>query len=247
MSSQWVAIVDDDIAAAERLRYLLRAEGLATRTFASAHAFLTQREQPAPGCLIAKLGMPEMSGLELQRRLAAREADVPVVFITAGNDVAATVSAMRAGAVSCLQAPVNGPELVAAVCEGLSKGAALRAKWAARRQVSALVASLTLREREVLNLVVAGLPNKQIAFHLGTAEKTVKVHRWRLMRKLRVRTSIDLVWLLSTSGISPVSGRRQPCMRASSPKGRCPAWTYSLTSVGNNTSAPASPSPTRRG
>jgi RNA polymerase sigma factor (sigma-70 family) len=136
-----------------------------------------------------------MSGLELQRQLATREPNAPMVFITASFDFAATVSVMKAGAVSCLQAPVRGSDLVAAVREGISRDIAQRAEQAARRQVSALIESLTGREREVLKLVVAGLPNKQIAFQLGATEKTVKVHRWRLMKKLRVKRSIDLVLL----------------------------------------------------
>jgi len=127
---------------------------------------------------------------------------VPVVFITASVDIAATVRAMKAGAVSCLQAPVHEPDFLAAVREGISRDAARRAEQAARRQVSALIESLTPREREVLNLVVTGLLNKQIAFHLGTAEKTVKTHKGRLMRRLRARSAIDLVRLLAAGGIS---------------------------------------------
>jgi RNA polymerase sigma factor (sigma-70 family) len=200
MDSSWVAILEDDIAAARDLEQTLRREGLATRTYTSIHEFLTRPEPAAPGCVVAKLIAAETSGLELQRELATRESNVPVVFITAGDALAATVKAMRAGAVSCLQAPVRGPDLVAAVREGLSREAALRAERAARRQVSALIDRLTAREQEVLKLVVAGLPTKQIAFQLGAAEKTVKVHRWRLMRKLRVRTSIDLVRLLAAGG-----------------------------------------------
>ena len=205
MSSPWVAIIDDDITAAKSLRHMLHGAGLATRSFTSTQEFLAQPESGAPGCVIAKLVMPGTSALELQRQLAARESNVPVVFITAEVDVAATVRAMKAGAVSCLQAPVGEPDLLAAVREGISRDTALRAERAVRRRVAALIESLTPREREVLDLVVTGLPNKQIAFHLGTAEKTVKVHRWRVMRKLRVRSSIDLVRLLAAGGISPVA------------------------------------------
>src|SRR5262249_49847752 len=132
----------------------------------------------------------------------ARESQVPVVFITDGVDVAATVRAMKAGAVSCLQAPVHEPDFLAAVREGISRDAARRAEQAARCQVSALIESLTPREREVLDLIVTGLVNKQIAFQLGTAEKTIKTHKGRVMRKLRARTAIDLVRLLAAGGIS---------------------------------------------
>jgi RNA polymerase sigma factor (sigma-70 family) len=195
MDSPWVAIVDDDITAAHGLALMLRGASLTTRIFTSAREFLTQPEASAPVCVVAKLLMAEMSGLELQRQLATREPHTPMVFITASTDVAATVTVMKAGAVSCLQAPVHGSDLVVAVREGISIEMAQRAERAARRQMSALIERLTGREQEVLKLVVAGLPNKQIAFHLGTTEKTIKIHRWRLMRKLRVRRSIDLVWL----------------------------------------------------
>ena len=205
MGSQWVAIVDDDITTARQLEDMLRDAGLGTRTFTSTHEFLTHSEALAPGCVVAKLATPGMTGFELQRQLTTRESNVPVVFITVGIDIAATVRAMKSGAVSCLQAPVGPPDLVAAVREGLSIDAELRAARAARRQVSTLIESLTPREREVLDLIVTGLPNKQIAFHLGTAEKTVKAHRWRLMRKLRVRSPIHLVRLLAAVGIAPAA------------------------------------------
>jgi FixJ family two-component response regulator len=205
MGSQRVAIIDDDLTTAQQLEYMLRGAGLGTRTFTSTYEFLTQLEARAPGCVVAKLAMPGMSGFELQRQLARRESKVPVVFITAGIDVAETVRAMKSGAVSCLQEPVRVPDLIAAVREGISRDAQLRAELAARRQVSTLIESLTPREREVLDLVVTGLPNKQIAFHLGAAEKTVKVHRWRLMRKLRVRSPIHLVQLVAAAGMTPAA------------------------------------------
>jgi RNA polymerase sigma factor (sigma-70 family) len=205
MGSQWVAIVDDDLAAARSIEDMLRNAELTTRSFPSTHEFLREAEANAPGCVVAKLLMGEKDGLEMQRQLAMPEWSVPVVFIAAGDDVATIVRAMKAGAVSCLRSPVPEPELVAAVREGISRAEILRAERAARRQVSVLINSLTAREREVLSLVVAGLANKQIAFHLGTSEKTIKVHRWRLMRKLRVRTPIDLVRLLAAPGLSPAA------------------------------------------
>lgn len=202
MDSSWVAIVDDDITAARGLEETLRGDGLTTRRFTTSGEFLTQPDENAPGCVVAKLVMREMSGLELQRQLAARESSVPVVFIAAGDDVATIVRAMKAGAVSCLRWPAREAELVAAVREAISRDTALRAERATRRHVSDLIGALTAREREVLNLVVAGLPNKQIAFRLGIAEKTIKVHRWRLMRKLQVRTPVHLVRLVAAGGIS---------------------------------------------
>jgi len=202
MGSQWIAIIGEDIAAAQGLEQTLRRAALETRSFSSMREFLAQPDG-APACVVTNLFMPGMSGLELQRQLATRDSQVPVVFITARNDVATIVLAMKAGAVSCLQSPVSESELIAAVQEGISRDAALRAERVARRQVSDLIQTLTQREREVLDLVLTGLANKQIAFQLGAAEKTIKVHRWRVMRKLQVKTSIHLVQLLAAVGPPP--------------------------------------------
>jgi FixJ family two-component response regulator len=209
MDSPWVAIVDDDVAVAQSLQHMLRHAGMASRSFTSTRELLKHPETGGPACAVAKLLVADMSGLELQRQLASRQSSVPVIFIVACDDIAATVSVMKAGAVSCLRSPVREPDLIAAVREAISRGAALRAERDARREVSQLIGTLTAREREVLTLVVAGLANKQIAFQLGTAEKTVKVHRWRLMRKLRARTSIDLVRRLAAVGVSPVAPPRE--------------------------------------
>jgi FixJ family two-component response regulator len=176
---------------------LLRAEGFATRTWTSANAFLADHDPSLPGCLVTDLIMPEMSGLELQRKLLAQGCVRPIVFITGRGDMTTAVEGMRLGAVSFLPKPVSRAALVSALHEALSKDADARVHYAERERVRNLLSSLTPRESQVLELVARGLLNKQIAGALGTAEKTVKVHRGRLMHKMQVKSAAALVQLLS--------------------------------------------------
>jgi FixJ family two-component response regulator len=143
--------------------------------------------------------MPEMSGLELQRALADAGCGRPIVFITGKGDMKTTVEGMRAGALTFLPKPVRGVELVAAVREALAADATMRALQAARKRTLTLLDSLTRRERQVMDLIVQGLPSKQIAAQLGIAENTVKVHRDRLMHKMQVRSVAALINLLTRS------------------------------------------------
>ncbi len=198
-----VFILDDDESVALALARVLQAEGFTTRTWTSASDFLAEHDREMPGCLVTDLIMPEMSGLELQRALLANGSTRPIVFVTARGDVATTVVGMRAGAVSFLPKPVHRSELVATVREALSKDIATRAASSERRRVLALLQSLTPRESQVLELLTRGLLNKQIAGELGTAEKTIKVHRGRLMQKMHVKSATALVKLLASAGIPP--------------------------------------------
>jgi FixJ family two-component response regulator len=138
-----------------------------------------------------------MNGLELQRALLDRGIDRAIVFITGQGDIPTTVRAMKAGAVSFLSKPVQRAELVAAVREAIQQDASARAQWCAQEDLGRRLASLTPRERQVLDLVASGMLNKQIAAELGAAEKTIKVHRGRIMEKMQVRTAVALVGLLS--------------------------------------------------
>jgi FixJ family two-component response regulator len=141
--------------------------------------------------------MPEMSGLELQRALTATGCARPIVFITGKGDMTTTVEGMRAGALTFLPKPIRGAELVAAVREALAADAAMRASQATRNRTLTLLETLTRRERQVMDLIVQGLPSKQIAAELGIAENTVKVHRDRLMHKMQVRSVAALINLLT--------------------------------------------------
>jgi len=191
-----VFVLDDDDSFVRAISRLLRAHGFEVKCWTSASDFLADHDPQLPGCLLTDLMMPEMSGLELQRRLLARGSQLPVVFITGRGDMSMAVEGMRAGAVSFLPKPVNRTKLIAVVNEALARDEGTRRALGEQQRIRELVASLTPRERQVLDLVTQGYRNKQIAAELGTAEKTIKVHRGRLMHKLHVRSVAGLVQLL---------------------------------------------------
>jgi FixJ family two-component response regulator len=196
-----VYIVDDDPQARAALARLLRAAGYLTRSYESAAEFLAAHVEQAPGCLILDLAMPGMSGLELQQALRKAGCRRPIVFLSGKGDISKTVCAMKGGAVNFLTKPVDAHELFAAVEEALTQDAAERSAWVARHGVAQRIATLTPRERQVLAQLVTGKINKQIAAALGTAEKTVKVHRSRVMRKMHAGSIVELVKLASLAGI----------------------------------------------
>jgi len=192
-----VFLLDDESAVVVALARMLQASGFAVSPWTSAAAFLEAHDADTPGCLVADVHMPGMSGLELQRALLTRGIDRPIVFITGRGDIRTTVQAMKAGAVTFLSKPVQRTELIAAVREALVHDCAGRAQCREREDLVRRLASLTPRERQVLDLVATGMLNKQIAAELGAAEKTIKVHRGRIMEKMQVRTATALVGLLS--------------------------------------------------
>jgi FixJ family two-component response regulator len=188
-----VFLVDDDATVRAALRRGLVAEGFNVRLYESADSFLAAHDPGLPGCLIADVAMPGMSGLELQSLLAARGCARPIIFITGKGSIPMSVQAMRAGAVTFLPKPVRLSELAAAVREAFERDRRWRKEHAERTEVESRLSALTSREREVLELIVVGKLNKQIAAELGAAEKTVKVHRGRVMAKLNVRSVAELV------------------------------------------------------
>jgi RNA polymerase sigma factor (sigma-70 family) len=192
-----VFLVDDEHSVVTALARMLQASGFAVRCWTSALEFLEAHDPQEPGCLVTDVRMPEMGGLELQRALLERGSDRAIVFITGQGDIPTTVRAMKAGAVSFLPKPVQRAELVAAVQEAILRDAEARAQQHERNDLVRRLASLTPRERQVLELVTTGMLNKQIAAELGAAEKTIKVHRGRIMEKMQVRTATALVGLLS--------------------------------------------------
>ena len=192
-----VFLVDDDASVRTALSRALSMEGFCTRAWQSADEFLDEHDPETPGCLVADVAMPGRSGLELQAELATRGCIRPIVFVTAHGSIPMSVQAMRAGAITFLPKPVRLSELVQAVREAFEKDRALRDARASRADVEARLTALTPREREVLELVVAGKMNKQIAAELGAAEKTIKVHRGRVMSKMHVRSVAELVTLTS--------------------------------------------------
>jgi len=191
--SPTVYVIDDEITVGIALYRLLRSVGLAVRTFTSAQEFLNAKLQDAPGCLVMDVRMPEMSGLEAQQRLAAAGICLPVIFLTGHADIEMTVRAMKAGAVEFLTKPFHEQELLDAIRAALQRHRIERKKRAESRALRARYDSLTPRESEVFPLVTNGLLNKQIAAALGASEKTIKVHRSQVMRKMDANSLADLV------------------------------------------------------
>jgi FixJ family two-component response regulator len=203
VSAELVGVVDDDQSVRRGLRRLFRSAGYAAETFASAEDYLAREFFEGPTCLVLDVRMPGLNGLGLQKELEARGGCEQIVFITGHSDVPTATRAMKDGAVDFLLKPFDSDELIAAVKKALSRGKESLRKRAERRRARALIDKLTPREFEVLRFVIIGLLNKQIAAELKTAEKTVKVHRGRVMQKLGLTSVPDLVRLTQTAGISP--------------------------------------------
>lgn len=196
-------MVDDDPSVLRALTRLFSAAGIEAHAFPSPAAFLEVHDPAAPGCLVLDVALPGLDGLELQQALTVSDCARPIIFITGRGDVPTSVRAMKGGAVDFLTKPVNDTELLTAVHRAIEVDRLARA---ARIELDALkqrLASLTPREREVLAQVVAGRLNKQIAADLGTVEKTIKVHRARIMEKMAVRSLAALVRTAERLGISP--------------------------------------------
>jgi RNA polymerase sigma factor (sigma-70 family) len=198
-----VYIVEDDASVRRSLARLVRCAGHQVETFTSASAFLDQDGRTRPGCLVLDVRMPGLSGLDLQEKLAKQEHPIPVVFITGYGDIPTSVQAMKAGAIDFLCKPVRGPDLLSAIDQALDRDRRARERGAEIEAIRRRVQSLTERQRQVLELVVRGLLNKQIAARLGIGEKTIKVHRAQLMQKMQAESVPDLVRVAETLGIGP--------------------------------------------
>jgi FixJ family two-component response regulator len=187
-----VFVVDDDVSVRESLELLIRSAGWQAETFASAEEFLARQRVDGPSCLVLDVALPDLSGLDLQRRILDR-ADMPIIFITGYGDVPTSVEAMKAGAVEFLTKPFGDEVILNAVGQAIERSRAALAHETELRGLRDYHASLTPRERETMALVASGLLNKQIATQLGISEITVKAHRGQVMRKMRVDSLADLV------------------------------------------------------
>ena len=199
--SPTVFVVDDDAAVRKALSRLLRSAGIAAAVFASSREFLAQYDPVAPGCLVLDIAMPGFSGLELQTTLGEKGNVLPIIFLTGHGDVSKSVQAMKHGAFDFLSKPVKDKDLLTVVRAAIETDAFVRREQAKLSEVLTRVDKLTPREREVLGHVVAGKLNKQVARDLGITEATVKMHRARVMVKMKVQSVAELARLTERCGI----------------------------------------------
>jgi len=199
-----VFIVDDDVSVRESLELLIRTAGWQPETFASAQSFLDRPRPLTPSCLVLDVGLPDLSGLDLQQRVVDDRPDMPIVFITGHGDVPMTVRAMKAGAVEFLTKPFNDDALLSAISQAIDKSRAALTVDAEMTELRDNYASLSRREREVMALVVSGLLNKQVGGELHISEITVKAHRGKVMRKMKADSLADLVNMAARLQMTPV-------------------------------------------
>jgi FixJ family two-component response regulator len=198
-----VFVVDDDVSVRESLELLIRCAGWQPETFASAQEFLSRPRVLAPSCLVLDVTLPDLNGLDLQKRIAVDRIDMPIIFITGYGDVPMTVQAMKAGAVEFLTKPFGDAVLLSAIRHAIERSRTALRHEAEIRALQDCYASLSRREREVMALVVSGLLNKQVGGELGISEITVKAHRGQVMRKMQAGSLVELVNMAARLRLAP--------------------------------------------
>lgn len=196
-----VFVVDDDFSVRRSLELLIESAGWQSQTFASAQDFLEYPRAPAPSCLILDVTLPDLNGLELQKRITTRENEMPIIFITAHGDVPTTVRAMKAGALEFLTKPFDDEVLLDVIQQAIERSQIAHEENAARQALLERYGLLSRREREVMTLVSSGLLNKQVGGELGISEITVKAHRGRVMRKMQAHSLAGLVNIAAQLGL----------------------------------------------
>jgi len=208
-----VFVVDDDISVRESLELLLRHEGLDVEMFVSAQEFLSRPPVTIPSCLVLDISLPGLNGLDLQKRVAVERQEMPIIFITGHGDIPITVQAMKAGAVEFLTKPFGDEVLLNAIHNALVRSKALLDRSTEIQALKARYSCLTAREREVMALVVVGLPNKQVGGELGISEITVKAHRGSVMRKMKAESLAELVGIATRLRLTRPSVSALPSAR----------------------------------
>ena len=198
-----VYVVDDDVSVREALRNLLQSVGLQVELFESADKFLATKPTTTPSCLILDVRLPGLSGLDLQRHIAQTKNEIPIVFITGHGDIPMSVRAMKAGAVEFLTKPFRDQDLLDAVRQAVDRDREARSRETEMADLRERYASLTIREQQVLQLVVRGFINKQMAAEIGISEPTVKLHRARLMEKMQAESLAVLIGMAQKLGVKP--------------------------------------------
>ena len=208
LSTPTVVVVDDDVSVRESLELLIQEEGWQPALFESAQTFLARLPTLVPSCLILDVNLPDLSGLDIQQRISDEKSSTPIIFITGYGDIPTSVRAMKAGAAEFLTKPLDDAIVLQAIRDAVLRSQANLKREGAQRQLQERLDSLTKREREVMNLVVKGLMNKQVGFELDISEITVKAHRGRVMEKMHAVTFVDLVNMAGRLGIRSEERRR---------------------------------------